>query len=1214
MRLGSSSMDSADTAVCSVDTTDSPPHDAQHNIACSAHGHERHGTEKSGYDTGNVKPGNEIELSHLTSIPSSAWSHSVNRIDLFQSKPSNRGTVGSSSNRMDDPSADVLPYASPPYSLNNVQQSIPPVPVSHLTPMVATCLRQRKFSEVRRATNNLNSCLFSSSHRHEHDDEEDLVDSVLEENLDSSVEKRSNRITQSAAFTPQGQVHNRADMEDIVCNYGGSKHVVQIPPVPSNGTGSCSSASTSFRFASFPASLPRVDAKGSTTRISVKSQNGSKAFDVQSPFSVRGAELDTGFQSWNTLQNSMTVRKRMNFGGEIVDCQETPQTECTVQEEESSSPIADPIVHEDVDDSHNTSMSSLSMDGIANHQVKTPGVTRQIVHGHGTLVRAVGSVQYTGPSSVGMTPSGVRSLASSYPYPAMYEISSGRDTDRAVWMSPVVVDEVQRNGLDTTADIFMRDEPDHDDESPSLRTRLNFNTLLSPSNDVDVGVRKRHSIGDEFQSPQDDTVPARKIANRKSKNPFLKLCDSFPPGVENTGFTARTGFTPYTDNLSRHKLSPTEEHFRMKLDSTQCSPIQSIEDADLSSGMDMDIEKSPQVIVEKKGTELQSPSHSTVTSTYSGMGSISSSTSRSRKLRPMPDMSAFDAGANETISSIYQPDSASEQANVSAASSNHILPSSPIKALCPPTPLRTPAWALKNALSRSNSLVSNKLLAACPPQVIDEFSSLEDSLCMDNTNSASSNVEPNSLFTANSCITLVGEDGLKGSSEGFSSEQKQMLGKLNHVIKTRNSIGFKTIDEARSEMKRTEPESKVAPMTCNKNSRNSRMSTELNQSEVITFDVDFDNVSLLGRGAFANVYKARSKKDGQFYAVKKSRQQFRGRRDRDHKMAEIRIMQKLQNASLMEEKEACSEQKRSYCLYLLFFIKAWQEDGFLFCQTELCCRDTCQNLILNLTNNWEVASKIYPSLTVNLKNEPVDGKGDKSIQRLVPDNTIWKVCHDVLCGLSHIHGRNIVHHDIKPANIFFVHNPKLGALCKIGDFGMAGETGSVQDGHEGDTAYMPGELLDNPKKDPKGDIFSLGVTLYELAASGNWIVPREGYRWLNIRDASHIPEIPKSRGSIMINLIKQMINPDKDARPSADDILAMNSFLQSSVIQADGFLTEYVKDVNKFYAARENEAMIAQQKLELNRRTPTHMLSKPNLPLDRSWSVRTPTPGSGSST
>ena len=35
----------------------------------------------------------------------------------------------------------------------------------------------------------------------------------------------------------------------------------------------------------------------------------------------------------------------------------------------------------------------------------------------------------------------------------------------------------------------------------------------------------------------------------------------------------------------------------------------------------------------------------------------------------------------------------------------------------------------------------------------------------------------------------------------------------------------------------------------------------------------------------------------------------------------------------------------------------------------------------------------------------------------VPDDTVWRIAHDVAAGLDHIHACGIVHLDVKPANL-----------------------------------------------------------------------------------------------------------------------------------------------------------------------------------------------------
>ncbi len=83
-------------------------------------------------------------------------------------------------------------------------------------------------------------------------------------------------------------------------------------------------------------------------------------------------------------------------------------------------------------------------------------------------------------------------------------------------------------------------------------------------------------------------------------------------------------------------------------------------------------------------------------------------------------------------------------------------------------------------------------------------------------------------------------------------------------------------------------------------------------------------------------------------------------------------------------------------------------------------------------------------------------------------------------GLDYAHNQGVVHRDIKPANLLY--NPKDGSI-KISDFGVAQmtdnnktKTGIVL----GTPMYMSPEQLGAENLTGLSDLFSLGVTLYEL--------------------------------------------------------------------------------------------------------------------------------------
>ena len=89
-------------------------------------------------------------------------------------------------------------------------------------------------------------------------------------------------------------------------------------------------------------------------------------------------------------------------------------------------------------------------------------------------------------------------------------------------------------------------------------------------------------------------------------------------------------------------------------------------------------------------------------------------------------------------------------------------------------------------------------------------------------------------------------------------------------------------------------------------------------------------------------------------------------------------------------------------------------------------------------------------------------------------------------ALAEAHGAGIVHRDLKPANLFLASLPGGYRIIKIIDFGIAKSEESATSltatsGTIGSPMYMSPEQIRNPRTvDQRGDVWSLGVTCYEL--------------------------------------------------------------------------------------------------------------------------------------
>jgi serine/threonine-protein kinase len=119
----------------------------------------------------------------------------------------------------------------------------------------------------------------------------------------------------------------------------------------------------------------------------------------------------------------------------------------------------------------------------------------------------------------------------------------------------------------------------------------------------------------------------------------------------------------------------------------------------------------------------------------------------------------------------------------------------------------------------------------------------------------------------------------------------------------------------------------------------------------------------------------------------------------------------------------------------------------------------------------------------------------RRIGRLPADKAVM-ITHEICAGLAAIHDRDVLHRDLKPANVMITRT----GLVKVLDFGLARRPPSVGPGTEsvgatlsvplataehaivGTPAYMSPEQAAGRPADARSDVFSFGVTLYEMIA------------------------------------------------------------------------------------------------------------------------------------
>ncbi len=88
-------------------------------------------------------------------------------------------------------------------------------------------------------------------------------------------------------------------------------------------------------------------------------------------------------------------------------------------------------------------------------------------------------------------------------------------------------------------------------------------------------------------------------------------------------------------------------------------------------------------------------------------------------------------------------------------------------------------------------------------------------------------------------------------------------------------------------------------------------------------------------------------------------------------------------------------------------------------------------------------------------------------------------------GIAVAHAAGIVHRDIKPSNLFVAAYPDGSPCIKVLDFGIAKDASDSKRTNDamGSPYYMSPEQARNEHVDHRADIWSLGVTLYELLST-----------------------------------------------------------------------------------------------------------------------------------
>lgn len=160
--------------------------------------------------------------------------------------------------------------------------------------------------------------------------------------------------------------------------------------------------------------------------------------------------------------------------------------------------------------------------------------------------------------------------------------------------------------------------------------------------------------------------------------------------------------------------------------------------------------------------------------------------------------------------------------------------------------------------------------------------------------------------------------------------------------------------------------------------------------------------------------------------------------------------------------------------------------------------------------------------------------------------TLLKISIDISKGMNYLHQNNIIHRDLKAANLLLDEHE----VVKVADFGVArvkAQTG-VMTAETGTYRWMAPEVIEHKPYDHKADVFSFGVVLWELLTGKlpyEYLTPLQAA--VGVVQKGLRPTIPKNTPPKLAELLEKCWQQDPSLRPDFTEIIEILNQISKEV-------------------------------------------------------------------